>query len=274
MIRFDRLYEQYLKEHLKADSQKMTEEQIEELETQMYADWLCAPSEALGGKCPQEYFMQEDAGDLIGYLMEYAQQDSKVPEPLLDAIAKKREACIPILMEGLCSGLQAKKTLQIIETLKELQAEEALEAYMELVCDPMADEDCAEAATQALCEMGEAGATLALQRLRFEEDEIVEDRLADIVTCVPALAGAYEEIVALFYSRDDARPFYAKCLAKIGDARAIEALEGYMKNPQTGYFEYMALKEAAEELGALVEIDREFSGDRDYESLKEFEGDQ
>ena len=273
MIEFDRLYEKYLRENLNVGD-NTPEEEIEELETQMYEDWLRTPAEELDGKCPEEYFLEEDAGDLIGHLMEYAQTEGNPPEPLLDAIAQKREACIPILMEGLGAGLEAKKTLRIIEMLKELQAEEALEEYLEMVCDPQTEEDCAEAATQALCEMGEKSAQRALLRLRYTDDEATQDRLADIVTSIPRLEGAFEEIALLFQDREDARPFYAKCLAKIGDDRAVEMLEAYMKDPQTGYFEYMALKEAAEELGALCEIDREFSGDRDYESLREFEGDQ
>ncbi len=50
--------------------------------------------------------------------------------------------------------------------------------------------------------------------------------------------------------------------------RVWSRVEATLTNEDTVYYDYMAIKNALEELGGEVTIDRDFSGDSDYEELK------
>ena len=59
-----------------------------------------------------------------------------------------------------------------------------------------------------------------------------------------------------------------RCFIDRGNAEAVSHLEEALRNDDTVYYDYMAIKNALEELGGEVTIERDFSGDCDYEALK------
>ena len=76
-------------------------------------------------------------------------------------------------------------------------------------------------------------------------------------------------LCSLLNSRDDAKAFYAQCLAKTSDDMALPALMEASDLPQISYFDYTAIRDAIEELGGELDHEREFSGDKDYTALQE-----
>ena len=66
--------------------------------------------------------------------------------------------------------------------------------------------------------------------------------------------------------------FTPAALGKLGYADAMPYLEEALRENNIGYFDYTAIKNAVEELGGEVTIDRDFSGDSDFESLKKTGG--
>ena len=55
---------------------------------------------------------------------------------------------------------------------------------------------------------------------------------------------------------------------RLGDARAVEPLKTAMQAPNLRYGDYLAMRDAAESLGAILDVEREFYGDQDYELMR------
>ena len=62
--------------------------------------------------------------------------------------------------------------------------------------------------------------------------------------------------------------FRGEALASVCAVSRVELLTKQLKDPKLDYYTYCAIRDAAEELGAWVELDREFAGDKDYEAIK------
>jgi hypothetical protein len=95
--------------------------------------------------------------------------------------------------------------------------------------------------------------------------------LADILCSGGYSETAFDRIVEIYHRRRDQRAFYATCLAKLYNKRALDILREGMTDPTLGYYEYLAMRDAIEALGGEVDIVKEFTGDSDYEFMKEYE---
>lgn len=103
------------------------------------------------------------------------------------------------------------------------------------------------------------------------KNDYVSDCLLDILCDVSFDERVYQFAIEKFLYSDGCRAFYASCLGKLGNPDAMQYLEEALREDDTGYYDYIAIKNAIEELGGEVTIDRDFSGDRDYECLKHLE---
>ena len=65
------------------------------------------------------------------------------------------------------------------------------------------------------------------------------------------------------------RALMASYLGKLGDERALPALEAALTDPELNYLDYVEIVAAVRELGGEVAETREFAGDPYYESLKQ-----
>jgi hypothetical protein len=67
----------------------MTEKQVEDSYNEIMLNWLNAPAKWLDGEKPGEYFAKyEDAGALVGWLLDYFAQRVPAPDMLLNRIAE------------------------------------------------------------------------------------------------------------------------------------------------------------------------------------------
>ena len=156
-------------------------------------------------------------------------------------------------------------------TFGDVYKRQMLEDCLWLVCQ--SDEqaaDAAERAADAMTNFGQAAGLLALDAIGRQEHPAVVDRLADIVASTLPGPQAYPVLLDLFERRLDARAFYARCLAKLGEEAAIEPLTAAMRADVLTYYDYLALRDAVEELGGLVEIERVFDGDADYQRMQDW----
>ena len=107
------------------------------------------------------------------------------------------------------------------------------------------DEEKADQAVQALMVFGQLVAKRALSHLRQNGiSNGAMDRLADLVTLCGPCEGAVERLCALFEKRGDARAFYAQCLARLGDQRALPLLIQVARRPELSYYDYSAIRNA------------------------------
>jgi hypothetical protein len=82
---------------------------------------------------------------------------------------------------------------------------------------------------------------------------------------------SYELVLEKFLYSETNKAFYASCLGKLGSEKALPYLEEALRYDGIKYFDYVSIKNAVEALGGEVMIDRDFSGDKDYESLIKME---
>jgi len=79
----------------------------------------------------------------------------------------------------------------------------------------------------------------------------------------------YDWAVYGLRNRPEQREVYASFLLRLGDERAIGPLSQLLNSQDLGYLQYMEICNAIESLGGEVSVQREFSGDADYEQLRQ-----
>lgn len=266
MIDFQAAFALWLRTQCSENLETMQED-MDEVASRMYETWLDTPQEQFAGSAPSRFFDDYAPQELIDALMEYADNHVLIPDPLCDAI-NSCDDCVPILLEYLDKDLSDAQNQAVLERLSELQPQEMLEPCIRQI---ISEEDTkADQSVQAVLLFGQPAAKIALQTLQqVAHPDKVTDRLADIVASCGPCEGGLEYLCDLFTKREDAKAFYAQCLAKIGDERALPLLMEASLLPNLSYFDYTAVRDAIEELGADLDHEREYSGDRDYMALQE-----
>jgi len=251
---------------------KKTADEIDAAADELYDQWLSIPQEAFGGKAPAQYFEGLESDVLIDALLRYAHLRKPIPGSLCDTIAGRAE-CVELLLAALEEPLTHDQNQAVLALLSELQEERMIEPCMRQILgfdDPKADQ-----ATQAVQIFGRRAAELAVALLtKRRHNDRISDRLADIAASCGPCEGIFECLRDLFERRDDARAFYAQCLAKTGDERALPVLARAAGLPMLSYYDFVAIRDAIEELGGELEQFRDFSEDRDYMLLESLDDDK
>ena len=268
-VDFDALFAQWVRGKIDPAA-ALDKDEIEQLAAELYETWLWEPRPELGHMPPAEAFAGQGPEQLMAHMRAYAKAHMRLPDPLADAIATQ-EGVEALCLEELSEG-DADTAMPVIGFLEERQSVEAMPLLMELLLEKRDMGDAvAERACEALMSFGEKAAKMALASWEQAESQRVLDRLCDIACSAGKLPGAFERLQGLFWDNPDNMHFYAQCFARLGDDRAKPLLLRALQMPDIDYFTYTALRDAVEELGEWVEIEREFSGDRDYELLREIE---
>ena len=274
MIDFQQLFRQWLAPQLAGFAQKKPEE-MDDLADVLYEQWLASPSDALDGLAPKDYYRAWSDAQLYQEMLNYLDAEMPFPDPLCDELTARAAVFGPLMVRLLTKTMCGHQLQMVLDRLVEMQYEPMLDDCLLLVC--RSDEqavDAAERAADAMTNFGQAAGRLALHALMEQQDPAVVDRLADIVASTLPGVTAYPRLLALFEQRCDARAFYARCLAKLGEEAAIEPLTAAMRADDLTYYDYLALRDAVEELGGLVEIERVFDGDADYQRLQDWGDEQ
>ena len=265
-IDFEQLYRAFIAPRL-AQAQGLNEEEIEELSDQWYEEFNHTPNPQLGGVCPCEYYEQYDGERLLELAWEYWEQGEELPAQLARVLSAQDQQMAQALFRLLERALPEVRG-EMLEILCQMQYPPLLEAGFAKILEPSVEEDEKQLWIEAVQQFGEKSAEKALALLPEQKDKQIQIILADILSYWP-ICGAFEQCLSLFEKADrEQKAFYASCLGRLGDERAVETLTQALKDPTLDYYTYCAIRDAAEELGAWVEVDREFSGDKDYEIIK------
>ena len=248
-IDFEQLYRAFIQPRL-AQAQGLKDEEIEALSDQWYEEFNHTPNTQLGGLTPCEYYTQFDGPTLLARAL--AQQDQDTAQ----AMFRLLERALPSVRG------------EMLELLCQMQYPPLLEVGFTKILEQTVEDEEKQLWVEAVQQFGAKAAEKALALMNTQVDEETEQILADIL-CQWPLEGAFERLSALFcQANPEHKAFYASCLGKLGDERAVEMLTKQLKDPKLDYYTYCAIRDAAEELGAWVELDREFAGDKDYEAIK------
>ena len=271
-INFDKQFEQYLADWVKKNSAKYKNNMdvIEGMMPDVYMEFLSKPARWLGGVAPQDYFGQfSDAGALIELLCDYTQKKVPVPDLLLERIVELGEAAEKQLIKLIFREDPVAEELEMtaISLLREMESTAPMQIYIDFISSLLAPDEKGDLCAESLLSMGEAAVAPILRALP-EASDVGRDIFADILSNYPGDERIFELLMERFASAVDKRALFASYLAKLGDDRALPALEKAAQDRDVNYLDYVEIVNAIEVLGGERPPEREFAGDPYYESLR------
>lgn len=276
LIDFDRRFQEYLREWMRnCRGRYGTVEDMEEDMPSVYGKWTMLPARWLDGATPAEFFYRfEDGGMLVEWMLRYMASDIGVPDPLLDRIASLGKAAEEPLLRMLReeTPLPGRRDRQEVLTtainlLTQIQSTAPMDDYIRIVASNE-DGELAEAACEALAAMGNMIAEPVLAALEAPLPGPAVVNLVDVLADVPGDPRILGWLLRMF-EQSDMKALFASDLGKYGDDAALPALIRAQTLPGITYLDYIEIRNAIEQLGGEPEPMRDFSGDPDYEALKE-----
>lgn len=270
LIDFDGQFQAYLKTWMRENRSKYRN--VDEMESQMpdvYTRWLNTPASWLDGVAPGFYFDRfSDAHQLVALMVDYMDQQVAVPDQLLDRIAdlgQAAEEALLALAGDEEKGMEARMTA--VGLLREMDSQRPMELYLGWLEQAKELDELCENAVESLKNMGGAPleSCLAMQE---KVCPAVRECLADILCAFPGDDRVLAFLLRCFQESKN-RALMASYLGKLGDERALPALEAALTDPELNYLDYVEIVAAVRELGGEVAETREFAGDPYYESLKQ-----
>ncbi|GEM_PF-1357083 len=275
LIDLSDIFERYIKAYIienNLDSEK--DEAFEDTIADIYLEWLDKYNVQLECK-PTDYFKPFTDAQLIQILIKYVMAHVKLPDPLIEEVVLRKENTAPLIEkileyeDGSHFSLDIK--LIVMNILSEMQYPLPLVHYMRFIEKGNQEDVLAQTAYEIIDEQIEqkdfAKIIAAYDTTR---NEYAQKTYIDIMARFYGNNDAYQRIIDAFLQNvtDDNVAFYAACLAKFGDDRAVKILEGALKDNEFNYLNFTAIKFAIEQLGTDINIDRAFDGDEAYELLK------
>ncbi|MGE5493769.1 MAG: hypothetical protein ACM3S4_00455 [Burkholderiales bacterium] len=271
-IDFEDKFSRFLTDYIKEN--EIDEDDLDDVAEVLYFDWMDEPKDWLDGKSPNTYFDSFGAASLIELLGEYVFAGMAIPAPLLNRIEDIKEETHPFLLslllnyEGEKSG--ELKTV-IVQLIDEMRMSHPYDYYIKVIAESTEASDFPEACVQELKNTGDNYKEKIISAYENAQSDYSSDCFLDILSDLPYDERTYNYVLERFLYGDRLKAFYASCLGKLGNEDALPYLEQALKDEGLKYYDYMSIRDAYEELGGELNIERDFTGDSDYESLKNLE---
>ena len=235
----------------------------------VYAQFLDTPADWLGGKKPGEYFDQFDKPKvLVDWMEDYFKQGVPVPDMLLNRVSALGTASEEALMRLLSKErTPAEARMCAVTLLREIESAAPMDAYIAWQVNRAEDDELADNALESLQSMGQiavAPMRAAIKQANAEGREALLTLLADY----PGDEALVDLAIELLLLRRDRAAVLADCLGKLGDERALPALKQLAAEEETGYLDYIELRNAIEALGGEAPERNFDAADPDYDALR------
>lgn len=250
---------------------------LEESVPDLYIEWLDTPQDFLQGRSPNAFFYEKDAKSLIALLQDYFEAGMELPEPLLNAIPTKEDEAAPLLLkmaqevDQRFTDADTKEHVLVvaIDMLTEMETNIHKQLCLDIIAHMEGPDELSDTADDALFFMGEEEVKEPLLQLLNATDNVHCARCCADILSEYEDERIYEKLVDLFHEDREGRVVLAAILGKYGSESAVPVLLGALEDPGLTYYEYTAIKNAAEELGADGIPEIAFDGDKDYELMKD-----
>ena len=266
MIDFEAKFKEYLSKYIQGRS----EDDIEEIAPEQYLKWINTPADWLSGQTPNDHFDHMDAAKLVELLGRYMLAGMAVPGVLLGSIVDKSDQAYSLLI-ALMKNYEGEKSealkIAIVRLIEEMDIPRPYDYYIEVVATAEDKNDFAEACVDELKSAGAAYLGSVLIACEQAKNDYVADCFLDILADMPFDERVFELVLERFLYSESKKAYYASLLGKLGSERALPYLEEALRQERIDYYDYTATKSAFEALGGEIDIERDFSGDQDYESL-------
>lgn len=261
MINFEKYFEEYIVDWYKNNADKYSDmESAEEIVVDVYEDWINIKIPDIGNKSPLEYFNEiNDADTLINMfkqncesmlvqdrIVSFGKCEKQLEQLVFDTSAdiKVREGALEIIYE--CDyAIDLGKCVNLIMTEK--------------------SEDLCEIAVSMLGHNADKVSQMIYDKIS-KADEIKKSMLVEILIAGKKDEKTYNILTECFLSGDNV-PLYAYYIGKYKDKRHIDILSKALGS--SDYADYTEIRNALENLGEMVESERDFSDDEAYKKVKE-----
>ena len=236
----------------------------------VYLKWLNTPADWLGRVSPSMYFAQYDnAKMLVKWMRDYFKQGVAVPDLMLDRIVQLGEAAVAELMILLENPARDEDEAKMcaIGMLTQLESDAPFALYVKWMAQAQPGDDLAERAADALTPYAAQCRQLLLDAYDGATDT-GKALFLDVLAYVREDDRVFELLMRQF-AQGNNPALYASYLLKYGDERALPELERALNDPALPYLDYIEVRNAVEALGGEVLHERDFSGDEDYEALRQ-----
>ncbi len=270
-INFDHQFELYAAEWMKKNAEKYKNNMdvIEMMMPDVYMEFLKKPAQWLGGKTPERYFAQfKDAQMLVELMCQYEAEKVPVPDLLLERITdlgKKSEKPL-IALFGKESVPEAAQ-MTAISLLREIESTAPMAQYIAFIAGLDEPDEKGDMCAESLENMGDSVVAPILEALDGA-GETGREIFADILCNFPGDDRIFDLLMERFMTQSDKKALFASYLAKLGDERALPALNEAAMARDINYLDFVEISSSIEALGGDRPAEREFSGDPYYESLK------
>jgi hypothetical protein len=268
LIDFESRFKAYLAAY--RGKHELDEDMMEEIAPELYLRWIEAPMDELGGKSPCEYFDGISGADLIMLLGQYFFSDYKIPGLLLGRISDAPEETYPFvisLMKNYTGERSDAFRALLVEIIEEMEMPHPYDYDIDVIAGETEGIDFSEACVEALKASGDAQRDMLMAAFEQARQQYAQDCFLDILSDMPFDERVYNFALERFLYSEGKRAFYASCLGKLGSESALPHLEAALRQDSLTYFDYTAIKNAFEALGGEVDIERDFTGDKDYDAL-------
>lgn len=272
-INFDGQFERYATEWMRQNAAQF-HNNVDAMEAKMpdvYLQWLNEPADWLDGATPGAYFLRfDDAAALTEMMCEYHRRGVPVPDQLLERLtslgAEAEEALLALLAR---EDAPQESVLTAVSLLGEMESSAAHGALCGLDCP---SRGARRPRGDGRRSADGHGAAVVAPVLAHVEEATPSGKETFLDTSA-IFRGTRESWpgLALLRERPEKTALFASLLGKLGDPRAIPALQQALDAPGIHYLDYLELRNAVEALGGDVRCERDFSGDPYYESLRRME---
>lgn len=265
MIDFHALYHQFMDKWIEKNSGKyVDDDEIADAIALAYEDWCNTSLPELNNISPRGYFDTfSNPEQLVNMMIEYFKINEDIPALLMDRITQIK-GTVPFLVNLLKREKNDELTMYAVNILNEMDASEPYNLYIEWIFDIKQNNDLRDIATEVLSENYEQVADKILGKL---DNADISSKIyaADILSNCKPDDRIYNLLIELFLS-DINKQLYASYLGKYGDIRAIEPLTEVARS--CDYIVFIEIRNAIEQLGGELKIERDFSFDSDYQKIK------
>ena len=264
------------REYLSSYRQKhdIDEDVMEEIAPELYLRWLDLPMEEMDGKSPNEYYKSFSASDLVMLLGQYFFSELQIPGTLLGRIADTKEESFPFV-HALLQNYEGERGDEfraiLVELIEEMEMPHPYDYYIGVINGADVGNDFSEACVDALKGSGDTVKETLVEAYERADREYARECFLDILADLSYDERVFAHALDKFIYTTDRRAFYASCLGKLGNDKALPYLEDALREEGISYFDYVSIRNALEELGGEVNIERDFSGDKDYDALSDME---
>lgn len=277
LIDFEEKFKQYYEKFLDAHPEiAHDEKKIAQVTGELYLKWLDMPHQFLGGKTADEYYNAMDTPTLLALLLSYIEQEISIPSGLMSALAGKPEtlAALKTLIErenvaGISSHKLPEAKSVMATLISEIGGEHNYAYYMDYLTSEGCHDPFSEEIQHIFTRNAKEVRDMVYQGAINTSDKELKEVFLDILCEVRDDDDIFDLLMNELMLGECDLSFLAFCIGKYQDFRAIEPLKEVLKEPGIDFFEYTAVRNALEELGAEIEEEREFDGDDIFELMKD-----